>query len=481
MNFHKADMIIIGGGINGMAIAGEAARLGLHIVLIEQNDIASGTSSKSTQLIHGGLRYLQQLDFSLVRKALREREVLLKMAPHLIKPMEFIIPDVPSKTPRWLKRVGLFAYDYLSGYHSLPKAHTIYLNNDFLKSDIHSGLVYSDAVTQDSRLVIEWALLAKQCGARILNYQAIQSLKETDTGWRVELGQASYEAPVIVNATGPWVSQSHQQYFADFDIPKMRLVKGSHLVLKKELPDDKAYFLECEDGRITFLTPYEPGYSLLGTTELTYEGSLDKLEMAETEISYLLECVNRYLQVPFSRADIAASFAGLRPLLDDEVHDAHHLSRDYRLLLQESKKGHMLLTVLGGKLTTHRRLALDALILLEKKRKNWPRIKEEPLLLPGGEAFDEKLYGFVPEAVLKRYRGSYGTLCRAWLEGKRTLLDLGEHFGAGLYQAEVDYLLAQEWVLRAEDLLWRRTRLGLNLDETAVERLERYICLQTAK
>ncbi|MBY0377239.1 MAG: glycerol-3-phosphate dehydrogenase, partial [Gammaproteobacteria bacterium] len=383
------DLIVIGGGINGMAIAGQAACRGLKVVLIEQNDIASGTSSKSTQLIHGGLRYLQQYDFSLVKKALQERTVLMKMAPHLIKPMEFIIPDYKPTMPHWLKRIGLFVYDHLSGHNPLPKAHTLNLSaapySLFLKSDIKQGLVYSDAITHDSRLVMEWALLAKEHQAKILNYQSIIGLTEKETGWQVMLREETYEAPILINATGPWAAHFHQHYLATFAIPKIRLVKGSHLVLKKALPDNKSYLLECADGRIVFLTPYEPGYSLLGTTELEYQGSLEDIKVEQAEIEYLLESANVYLQNALDKKDIVACFAGVRPLVEDGLHNAHQLSRDYHLQLQQSTKGHTLLTVLGGKLTTHRRLALEALILLQKNRPAWPSITDETLLLPGAE------------------------------------------------------------------------------------------------
>lgn len=483
MNTQTVDMIVIGAGINGMAIAGQAARLGLKVVVIEQKDIASGTSSKSTQLIHGGLRYLQQYDFSLVRKALHERTLLMKMAPRLIKAMQFVIPNYKETMPRWLRRLGLFFYDHLSGHNPLQKAHVIDLSvapyDCFLKTNIKQGIAYSDAATHDSRLVMAWALLAKQHQATILTYQSIAALTEQEAGWRVELPDKIYEAPILINATGPWVTHVHQRYFAPFPIPKMSLVKGSHLVLKKTLPDDKAYLLECNDGRIIFLTPYEPGYSLLGTTELDYQGDLGNMVVEQAEIDYLLKAANAYLQMPLERKDIAASFAGVRPLVDDSVHDAHQLSRDYHLQVQQGAKGHTLLTVLGGKLTTHRRLASDALILLQKNRPSWPKIVDEPVLLPGNEPLDEALfrqtYSFVPSAVLARYLRSYGTLCLSWLRGKTTLAALGVHFGAGLYQAEVDYLVTEEWVKNVDDVLWRRTRLGLSLDEIDVAGLKETI------
>lgn len=477
------DMIVIGGGINGMAIAGQAACKGLKVVLIEQNDIASGTSSKSTQLIHGGLRYLQQYDFSLVRKALTERKILMQMAPHLIKPMEFIIPDYKQTTPRWLTRLGLFVYDHLSSHNPLPKAHRLDLStapyHSFLKKDIQQGLVYSDAITHDSRLVLEWALLAKQHQAMVLNYQSITALTEEDAGWQVRLADRTYQATMLVNATGPWVTRFHQQYFPSLEIPKMNLVKGSHLVVKKELPDNKSYLLECADGRIIFLTPYEPGYSLLGTTELEYEGSLEDIRVEETEIAYLLQSVNVYLQNPLQETDILARFAGVRPLVDDGLHSAHQLSRDYQLQLQQGAKGHLLLSVLGGKLTTHRRLAEEALILLQKNSASWSWHSDAFFLLPGGEPLDEaafmQTYSFIPAMILARYLRSYGTLCLSWLKGKKTLDALGAYFGAGLYQAEVEYLLREEWVKTVEDLLWRRTRLGLSLDEIDVEKLKETI------
>jgi glycerol-3-phosphate dehydrogenase len=494
----KADLIIIGGGINGVAIAGQAARLGLKVVLIEQNDLASGTSSKSTQLIHGGLRYLQQYYFSLVKKALHERSVLIKMAPHLIEPLQFIIPYYKeSVLRRCMIRIGLFIYDHLSAHNSLAKAKAIRLTvvpyRSFFKKNIKSGAIYSDAWTHDSRLVLEWALLAKKHQANILTYHHIIALTETENGWQVtvqdKFSQKSniYEAKILINATGPWVEQFQQQYLPQWPSAKMRLVKGSHLVLKRELPDNKAYLFECADGRIIFLTPYEPGYCLLGTTELEHQGPLEGAQVAEAEIDYLLAAANVYVQTPFTRQDIASAFCGFRPLLDDSVHSAHELSRDYQLQLHTHAAGNSVLTVFGGKLTTHRRLALDALILLEKVHPFIPNNRaatvrergDEIISLPGSGPLDEvrfkKNYSFVPTTVLSRYLRCYGTLCLFWLKGKQSLTDMGSDFGAGLYQAEVDYLLTQEWVKTADDLLWRRTRLGLYLDKIDLERLREYI------
>lgn len=486
----KKDIIIIGGGINGMAIAGEAARLGLKVVLIEQNDLASGTSSKSTQLIHGGLRYLQQYYFSLVRKALHERSLLVKMAPHLIKPMHFIIPYYKeSALRRFIIRLGLFIYDHLSMHNLLTKAKGIHLNiqpyQSFFKKNIKRGAVYSDAWTHDSRLVVEWALLAKQYQAVILTYQNIVALTENENSWQIEVEDKfkrqcnTYEAKILINATGPWVEQFQKQYLAQPPRTKMRLVKGSHLVLKRALPDDKAYLFECADGRVIFLTPYEPGYCLLGTTEIEFRGSLDNNRVEPTEIEYLLAAANAYLQTPLTEQDIVYTFSGVRPLLEDGAHNAHELSRDYHLQLQQSTKGNSLLTVLGGKLTTHRRLALDALILLQKTRPAWPQVKDEIILLPGSDPIEEgqfrQDYAFISSSVLSRYLRCYGTLCLAWLGGKSNLSDMGIDFGAGLYQAEVDYLLAQEWVKTVDDLLWRRTRLQLFADEIDVGRLSEYL------
>ncbi len=486
----KKDIIIIGGGINGIAIAGQAARLGLKVVLIEQNDLASGTSSKSTQLIHGGLRYLQQYYFSLVKKALHERSLLVKMAPHLIKPIPFIIPYYKKNAlKRCILRMGLFIYDHLSSGNSLPKAKGIHLTiapyQSFFKSAIKQGSVYSDAWTHDSRLVIEWALLARRYEASILSYQKILALGENEECWQVRVEDKfnqechTYEANILINATGPWAEGFQKQYLTDLPHTSLRLVKGSHLVLKRELPDDHAYLLECADGRVIFLTPYEPGYCLLGTTELECQGSLEDIRVEPSEIEYLLAAANVYLQTPLTVQDIVHTFSGVRPLLDDGVHTAHQLSRDYHLALQQSKKGNTVLTVLGGKLTTHRRLALEALILLEKTRPAWPAVKDEATLLPGGEPLDEvgfrQRYSFIPKPVLSRYLRCYGTLCLLWLREKMTLSELGIDFGLGLYQAEVDYLLTQEWVKCADDLLWRRTRLGLCLDEIDLGRLAEYI------
>jgi glycerol-3-phosphate dehydrogenase len=333
--------------------------------------------------------------------------------------------------------------------------------------------------------VVEWALLARQNQATILTYQDIVELIETENGWKIEVQDKfkpqrnTYEAKILVNATGPWVEQFQKQYLAEYPYSKMRLVKGSHLVLKRKLPDDRAYLFECTDGRVIFLTPYEPGYCLLGTTELECQRPLDHNSVEPAEVDYLLAAANAYLQTPLTTQDIVNTFSGVRPLLDDSAHNAHQLSRDYHLQLQQSEKGNSILTVLGGKLTTHRRLALDALILLQKTRPSWSAIKDEIIPLPGSDPLDEEQfrqeYSFIPNAVLSRYLRCYGTLCLSWLKGKSTLADMGIDFGAGLYQTEVDYLLTQEWVKSIDDLLWRRTRLGLRLDEIDIEKLNEYI------
>ncbi len=485
----KVDLLIIGAGINGMAIAGMAARAGVKVAILEKQDLASGTSSKSTQLIHGGLRYLQQYHFGLVKKSLDERTILMKMAPHLVQPLEFIIPDYHSKQPHWLVRLGLFAYDYLSLKNPLKKSHAISLTRKpyqgWLKPGIARGLVYSDAWTQDSRLVVEWALLAKQYHADILTYHTITEITELADGWCVQamdnITQSSimYQTKIVINATGPWVESFAKQYLPKEMQQSIHLVKGSHLVLKQILPDDKAYLLECTDGRIIFLTPYAPGFCLLGTTEVDYQDGLDFVTIQDEEINYLLHEANRYLQMKLSPKDIVHTFSGVRPLIEDGKHSAHEASRDYQLKFQLSPNNNGLVTILGGKLTTHRRLAVEVMQLLKQQKGAFTQIKEETFLLPGASDMTPEelrnIYPFLPKPLAVRYFHSYGTLCHQFLQGKPALSALGQDFGAGLYQAEVDYLLQNEWVKTVEDLLWRRSRLGLWRDEIDLKKLREYI------
>ncbi len=494
---NRYDILIIGAGINGISIAREAANRGLKVLLMDQNDLASGTSSKSTQLIHGGLRYLQQYQFSMVRKSLKERDFLLETEPQCVKPLSLIMPYHYHHRPYWINRLGLWIYDILSWGSRLPRSAGIDLKQEpyhsFLKKEIHSGLIYSDAWTHDARLVLTLALEAKEEGAIILNYTRLLSVAETPSYWSVQVENkcskqiSEYRAAVMINASGPWVGKTQEHYWPEFKEPPLTWVKGSHLVLNINLPNDKAYLFECEDKRVIFLTPYEEGYSLLGTTELAYTGDLDNLKIEESEIEYLLTAANVYLEKPLTRADIVHSFSGVRPLLRDPKHSMHALSRDYHLDWQWGAKGRGVLSVLGGKLTTHHRLALDALQQLAPHFQNLSNALEIPNEIEVDQkrkgkkiasALEDKFrkqFYFLPEFVIRRYLKTYGVAHLSWLNSASCFEDLGQHFGAGLYQLEVDYLIENEWAKTVEDILWRRTRLGLYQASIDLNSLDTYL------
>jgi glycerol-3-phosphate dehydrogenase len=484
------DLVVVGGGINGAGIAREAAGRDLRVCLIEQHDLASHTSSASTKLIHGGLRYLEQGELRLVREALAERERLLAIAPHIIRPMRFVLPYVDGLRPRWLLRLGLFVYDHVGAREKLAGSASVSLEGNALgtplQASMRDGFEYSDCWVDDSRLVVLNALDAAERGATILTGTSVTAASESGGHWQINARDCSgaahrLRARAMVNASGAWVND----VLGRINVParqRLRLVQGSHLILRKLYEGEHAYLLQSADQRVVFMIPYQHSYTLVGTTDVPYSGDPARPVIAEGERDYLLACVNRFLRRPAGIDDIRGSFSGVRPLYDSGESSAQKVSRDYHLELQEGPQGAPVLSVYGGKITTYRRLAEHAFELLAPalgvERQSWT--STEPL--PGGDVPGGDMPRFIersrerwpelPAALVDRLAHAYGTRLTALLGGARNLNDLGRDFGAGLTQAEVRYLVRHEWARSAEDILWRRTRLGLALDASAVHDLQ---------
>ncbi|HEX5306743.1 MAG TPA: glycerol-3-phosphate dehydrogenase [Dyella sp.] len=487
------DVLVVGGGINGAGIARDAAGRGLSVCLCERDDLAAHTSSASTKLIHGGLRYLEQFEFALVGKALAEREVLLRAAPHIIWPLRFVLPHQSHLRPAWMIRLGLFLYDHLGhGKRSLAGSRRIRLAGDAvgapLREEFHTGFVYSDAWVQDARLVVLNAMDAQALGATILTRTRCVTATRAAAGWSAELQSAdgtrrTVQAKALVNAAGPWAVDFLDRVAGVGHDHALRLVKGSHIVLPRMFEHDHAYIFQQPDRRIVFAIPYEHDYTLVGTTDVEYTADPTTPQIDETETRYLCDAVNRYFRRSIAPADVVWSYSGVRPLLDDEEDNASEITRDYQLELDTA--GAPLLNVFGGKLTTYRRLgeqAVDRLAeVLPTRGGAWTARADRPL--PGGdrrdiEALQRELrqrHPWLPEAMAQRLVRNYGTRSATVIGAARSLAGLGRHFGADLYQAEVDYLRQHEWACTAEDILWRRSKLGLRVGAPAVARLNAYL------
>ena len=493
---YDTDILIIGGGINGVGIARDLAGRGLRVTLCEKDDLAGATSSASTKLIHGGLRYLEHYEFGLVRAALMEREVLMAAAPHIISPLRFILPLSSGVRPTWLIRLGLFIYDHLGGRKKLPASGGVDLKSSLygapLKPDIKSGNYYYDCWVDDARLVVLNALDAQERGASILTRtECVKAVPQPDgNGWTVSLkdhrsdGASQMTAGLLVNAAGPWVSQCLETVIDDVETHSARLVRGSHIVVPKLFDHDNAYIFQNPDGRIVFAIPYESDYSLVGTTDDDFKGDLDKVKASNHELDYICETANRFFSKQIGRDDIIWSYAGVRPLLGGEG-DAKRVSRDYRLDLQRAANGATALSVLGGKITTYRKLAEQATDQIMKLVGFSNGAWTARVSLPGGDidggdidgfiANLEEKYHFLEPALLKRYALAYGTRLDIMLDGVRSKAGLGAELSPGLYECEALYLLHHEWACSAEDILWRRTKLGLKATSEDVMNLEHWI------
>ncbi|MCG6659033.1 glycerol-3-phosphate dehydrogenase [Halomonas campisalis] len=482
------DLFVIGGGINGTGIANDAAGRGLSVALCEQADLASATSSASSKLIHGGLRYLEHREFRLVGEALRERERLLDKAPHIIWPLRFILPHRADLRPAWMVRAGLFLYDHLGRRRRLPGSRSLRFGPDApLKPDIVRGFEYSDCWVDDARLVLLNALQARQQGAEVLVRTRCIAAREEQGHWCLELEDTQRgvrfqrRARALVNAAGPWVERIVREQAGRDSRYAIRMIQGSHLVVPRLNADERAYILQNSDRRIVFVLPYEEDFSLVGTTDRRYSGDPARATASDAEVDYLLGVVNQHFRRQLSRDDIVTTFSGVRPLCDDESSEPAAMTRDYTLDLD--CHGAPLLSVFGGKLTTYRKLAEAALGRLAPYLPAMGPAWTAKARLPGGDigsqaAFTARLladYPWLGAARARRFARSYGTLCLHFLGDSGQDADLGEDFGAGLSAAEVDYLIDQEWAVSADDILWRRTKLGLRLDAQQSERLSHYM------
>jgi glycerol-3-phosphate dehydrogenase len=494
------DVLIIGGGINGAGIARDAAGRGLSVVLCEKDDLASHTSSASTKLIHGGLRYLEHYEFGLVRKALIEREVLLRAAPHIMWPMRFVMPHDQGQRPAWMIRAGLLVYDYLAKRELLPSSGSIDLRThpagQSLKPQFTKGFIYSDGWVDDARLVVLNAMDAAEHGATILTHTRCETASRVNDQWQATLRHENGNATLVharsmVNAAGPWATEFLQDAAHRSSSKALRLIKGSHIVVKQLFDHPYAYIFQSPDGRIVFAINYEEDFTLIGTTDLEYHGDTNKVEIDASEIAYLCELTQRYFQKPLTPADVVWSYSGVRPLLEDESANASEITRDYKLDVEGETAP--LLSVFGGKITTFRKLAEEAVNLIAPKLGNHSGSWTEHACLPGGdlygkqpqnksvreyEGFVKQLhneFNWLPAKLIARYARAYGTRTRKLLTGRHALADMGEEFAPQVYAAELEYLLKNEWAHNSADILWRRSKLGLHVPSDTAHKIDRWI------
>ncbi|WP_454683895.1 glycerol-3-phosphate dehydrogenase [Ancylobacter moscoviensis] len=494
------DLAIIGGGINGCGIARDAAGRGLKVFLCERGDLGGATSSASTKLLHGGLRYLEHYEFRLVREALEEREVLWGIAPHIVRPLRFVLPHVPQMRPRWMLRAGLFLYDHLGGRKALPGTSTV----DFASSPIGEGLKpglsvgfeYSDCWVEDNRLVVLNARDAERKGAQIVTRSACTAVRSDAQGWTLTVEgeggvRREIRAPVLVNAAGPWAGDVVRHLAGRSPKGRTRMVQGSHIVVRKLYQHDRCFIFQNGDGRIVFTIPYEQDFTLIGTTDRDYTGDLAQVRASEEEVSYLCRAASGYFARPVSEREVVWHYSGVRPLYDDGAGAAQAATRDYVLEL-DAAGGAPMLSIFGGKITTYRRLAeavLDRIAPLYAPqqrvqitaRRGWTG----RAALPGGDfpmqGFDalrrelSEDYPFLAPREAERLARYYGTEAAAILGKASKPSDLGRHFGAGLTEAEIEHMRRNEWATTSEDILWRRSKLGLHLTREQVRDMDRYM------
>lgn len=474
------DLLVIGGGINGAGIARDAAGRGLSVLLVERGDLAAATSSSSSKLIHGGLRYLEHFEFRLVAEALAEREIVLRIAGHLAWPTRFVMPHVPELRPRWTIRLGLFFYDHLARRSLLPDSQAVRLDRppyaSGLRAELKHGFVYSDCRVDDARLVVANALDAASRGAGILVHTECVSARRVGGVWHAQLSNGeTVRARAVVNAAGPWVKQVLNERLGEATRDSVRLVKGSHIVLPRLYEGEHAFILQNDDRRVVFMIPFEERFTLVGTTDVDFQGDALSPAASEEEIAYLCRAAGRYLARTPSPSEVAWRYAGVRPLYDDGSQDPSAVTRDYTLRLDDAEGAAPVLSVFGGKLTTYRRLAENA---VNKLAPYFPGMKAtwtSEIKLPGSdftdrEAAKEELfqrYRELPPSVLQGVFRRHGTLAAQVLGDGR----LGEHYGAGLTEREVHYLVEREWARSAEDVLWRRTKCGLHMTEAQRSRV----------
>ncbi len=512
--------MVVGGGINGVGIARDAVGRGLRVILCEQHDLAQHTSSASTKLIHGGLRYLEYYEFKLVRKALQEREVLLRSAPHIMWPLRFVMPHDAGQRPAWMIRAGLFLYDHLAKREFLPASEGVALSKHVagapLKGNYSKGFVYSDGWVDDARLVVLNALDASERGANILTRTKCVDVRQQGAGWHATLaseqhGRIDVNARAIVNAAGPWTAQfakavgqakvdpgaagAGSASTANVTAHGLRLIKGSHIIVPRLFDHPYAYIFQNPDKRIIFAIPYQDEFTLIGTTDLEYTGDPGQVKISDDEISYLCQMANRYFSKQIAASDVVWTYSGVRPLLDDSSENAAAVTRDY--LLECDDKIPPFLNVWGGKITTYRKLSEEALAMLlprlGSKAPDWTAGAP----LPGGDlqqagalvvtydfaTFAQQFssqYSWLPEKLAQRYARCYGTRATRMLGSSMCIADLGEELAPGVFAQEARYLFDVEWARSAEDMLWRRTKCGLHALPQHVTRLQQWLLEQGA-
>ena len=489
------DVFIIGGGINGCGVARDAAGRGYSVYLAEKSDIASGTSSASSKLIHGGLRYLENFEFSLVRASLRERDILIKIAPHIIREMRFVLPHHNNLRPVWLLKLGMLLYDNLYSSKYIKRSSYIRIpfheSKSTLREAFKRGFEYSDCITDDARLTVLNAADAKRLGGNINTRTMVENIEQKKGVWNIEVmnsisNETKYvQAKVVVNATGPWVDNFLKNHSKQTKIDNVRLVKGSHIVVKKLFNHSYAYIFQNSDGRIFFAVPWENEFTFIGTTDVDFKDNLDNFSVSDDEINYLCKSANQYFRSGISSNDVIKHWSGVRPLYHDGSIKAQKASRDYTIRIDSQDNNSALINIFGGKMTTFRQLAEEVVnkvgSILGEKKSPWT----SDVHLPGGDfSLTEKTkivdglakkYDYLDVDYIQRLFNLYGTRVEYILKNVSSIDDLGLHFGRDLYQVEVDYLMQEEFALYPEDVLERRTKLYLFLDYDKIENLDNYM------
>lgn len=491
-SMEQYDVLVVGGGVNGCGVARDAVGRGLTVALVEQADLAGATSSASTKLFHGGLRYLEYYEFGLVKKALVEREVLLRNMPHISWPMRFIIPHMPGMRPKLMLRAGLFIYDYIGGRKLLPATKTIRLDKnplgDPLVDEIKVGFEYSDCWVDDARLVVLNARDAADRGAKIMTRTRLTSAKPKDGQWVASLKDMNtgktrrIQARVLINAGGPWVKEIIEEKVKASTPENIRLVRGSHIVVPKIYDHDRAYFFQIEDGRLVFTIPYENDFTLIGTTDVDHEGDPANPKCSPEEAAYLCDVVSRNFKKKTTPDDIVWTYAGVRPLHDTEGGDAKSASRDYEIKVRMIENDSPMINIFGGKITTYRKLSEEVVAELAPFTQMIGKPWTHHANLPGGDfAFQQKDeliaqfrwdFPFLSEGQVRRMFKAYGTKASEMLKGMTSVKQMGKDFGSGLTEVEVKWQMEHEWAQTAEDVVWRRTKLGLRLSEKQVAALD---------
>jgi len=488
------DVFVVGGGINGCGIAREAVGRGFSVCLAEMNDLASGTSSGSTKLVHGGLRYLEYYEFRLVREALKEREVLWSIAPHIIWPLRFVLPHHKELRPAWFLRLGLFLYDHLGGRKLLPGTKVLNMADDEaskpLSQNFSKAFEYSDCWVNDARLVVLNARDAADRGAQILVRTKVVSAVRCDGLWQIVLEGAdgarkTVNARYLINAAGPWVDQFLADGVRQDSVHNVRLVQGSHIIVKKLFDHDRCYIFQQGDGRIVFAIPYEDDFTLIGTTDREFSGDPTNVKISSEEIDYLCGAANEYFSQSIEAGDVVWSYSAIRPLFDDGASKAQEATRDYVLKVEGEDGQAPLLNIFGGKITTYRKLSESAVEKIESFFGERQGFSTNSVPLPGGDfevtGFDIQVqslknkYPFLQNEHARHLVRHYGTKAYEILGKARSYDDLGEFFGGQLWACEVAYLVSREWALSAEDILWRRTKQGLRMKPGQVEALELFL------